>query len=72
MTTTFQIQKLSRQEKLRFMETLWEDLSKDEAAIKSPAWHQDELRKTEIRLRTGEERILDWDVAKKRLRKRLE
>lgn len=68
MTTTFQIQKLSRQEKLQFMEALWADLSKDEGAIESPAWHQDELRKTENRLHAGEERVLDWGEAKNRLR----
>ena len=45
------------------------DLSKDEDAIESPAWHQDELRKTENRLRAGEERVLDWGEAKNRLRK---
>jgi hypothetical protein len=31
MTTMPQIQQLSREEKLRFMEALWEDLSKDDA-----------------------------------------
>ena len=70
MMTTLEIQKLSRQEKLRMMEVLWADLSRVPEKIESPAWHQDELRETENRLRLGEERILDWGEAKKGLRKR--
>ena len=72
MTTTLQIQQLSRQEKLRFMEALWEDLSKDDDSVKSPAWHQEALQETERRLRSGEEHVLDWHGAKRDLRKRFE
>jgi hypothetical protein len=72
MTTMPQIQQLSREEKLRFMEALWEDLSKDDASLDSPAWHREALQETEGRLASGEERILDWQGAKRELRKRFE
>lgn len=72
MTATLQIQQLSRQEKLRFMEVLWEDLSKDDESIESPAWHQQALQETERGLQSGEERVLDWHDAKGELRKRFE
>ncbi len=67
-----QIQQLSREEKLRFMEALWEDLSKDDALIDSPVWHREVLQETEGRLESGEEQILDWRAAKRELRKRFE
>ena len=72
MVTTVQIEQMSRAEKLQVMEALWADLSKTEAEVESPAWHADVLRETEARVAAGEERITDWDTAKRELRKRLE
>jgi hypothetical protein len=67
--SALEIQKLPRQEKLRLMEALWEDLSRDEAEIESPAWHADALRETAERVARGEEKILDWEEAKAKLRR---
>ena len=64
------IQRLSRGEKLKLMEALWEDLSRPEDKFESPAWHAEELAKTEKRLAEGKEQVLDWETAKKMLRKR--
>jgi hypothetical protein len=63
---------MSRLEKLSAMEALWEDLSRDEAALESPAWHAAALRETERRVAAGEEKALDWETAKKELRQRFE
>ncbi|HEY8995188.1 MAG TPA: addiction module protein [Lacunisphaera sp.] len=54
------------------METLWGDIAADEASFESPAWHAEELRKTEADLAAGRIEILDWEDAKKELRKRFE
>lgn len=70
--TTEAVRKLPRAEKLRLMETLWEELSRVEGELESPAWHAEELAKTEQRLAEGKEQILDWETAKKELRKRFE
>jgi hypothetical protein len=51
------------------MEALWADLSRDEAEVESPAWHADALRETAERVARGEEKMLDWDQAKAKLRK---
>lgn len=53
------------------MHALWEDLAQDEAAVESPGWHQDALRETEERVRSGEERIHDWEDAKRELREKM-
>jgi len=38
----------------------------------SPAWHKKALQETEKRLAEGKEKILDWHIAKKELRKHSE
>ncbi len=57
-------------EKLHIIETVWEDLTRDEKQIESPAWHFAELHDRELRLQAGTEKILDWETAKAELRKR--
>jgi len=51
------------------MELLWEELSQDSASLELPPWHEAALRETEDRVQSGDERILDWHVAKEELRK---
>lgn len=62
------VQQLPRSERLKLMEALWEDLSRPDSELQSPAWHAEELAATERRLAEGKEQILDWEVAKKELR----
>ncbi len=66
------VRKLPRTEKLRLMETLWEELSRSDEEFESPVWHAEELAATEKRVAQGKEKVLDWEVAKKKLRKRFE
>ena len=68
MTIEEQALQLPRTEKLRLMEALWSDLSPEEDRLESPAWHESALRDTERRLANGEEQILDWEDAKRKLR----
>lgn len=63
------LQQMPRTEKLKLMEALWEDLSRSDTEVESPAWHAQELAQTEQRLAEGKEEILDWDTAKKELRR---
>jgi hypothetical protein len=72
MQNTFEIGHLSKEDKLRVMEAIWEDLSKEGEEVESPKWHQETLQDTEQRLNLGEEKTVDWQTAKKELRKRFE
>ncbi|CAN5488844.1 hypothetical protein BH23BAC3_BH23BAC3_36340 [soil metagenome] len=72
MQTKVDIENLTKEEKLRLMHAIWENLVKDENQIKSPEWHEDVLRDTEKRLRSGNERVIDWRDAKEELKKRFE
>jgi hypothetical protein len=66
------VRKLPRTQKLRLMETLWEELSKPDTDFDSPAWHGKELVETERRFKEGKEQVFDWETAKKKLRKQFE
>lgn len=72
MQNTIDIKHLSRQEKLRIMEALWVDLTSEEELLESPEWHGEVLQETEYRFSAGQEKILDWQTAKKELRKQTE
>jgi hypothetical protein len=67
-----EIKQLSHIDKLRVMEALWKDLSDDEKKYDSPAWHEATLVETEKRMNDGIEKVVDWDIAKKNLRKKFE
>ncbi len=59
---------LPRLEKLRLMETLWSDLNRGGDELDSPEWHETALRETEKRVVSGQEQVLDWEDAKRRIR----
>jgi hypothetical protein len=63
---------MTRSEKVMVMEALWEDLSRDQTQVESPEWHLKELTATEERVKSGEEKLIDWEQAKKDLRRRFE
>jgi hypothetical protein len=42
------LQQLPRSEKLKLMEALWEDLSRPDSELQSPAWHTKELAATKL------------------------
>jgi Putative addiction module component len=66
------LDKMSRVDKVIALEALWQDLSREEDQVQSPAWHGEELAATQARVDSGEEQFLDWVLAKKELRKRFE
>ena len=69
MTTVMQeIKRMTRAEKLQTMEAIWADLSASDAEVESPAWHADVLRETEARMAAGQEKMVDWEDAKRELR----
>ena len=67
--SALEILQMPRSEKVKLMEILWADLSRDELEVESPAWHADALRETAERVARGEEKVLSWEQAKAELRK---
>lgn len=62
------IENLTRTEKLRMMEVLWDDLSRDSETLSSPEWHAQALKDTERALTENQTHFVPWDTAKKMLR----
>jgi len=64
MSVSLPLDKMTVQEKIMTMETLWRDLSQDEESYQSPLWHREilECRETE----GGE--FTDWNDAKEEIR----
>ena len=61
--------KLTLAQKLDLIETLWDDIVKDEKALESPGWHEGVLRDREKALESGKAQVRDWEEAKERIRR---
>ena len=70
MSITLPISKMSTEDKLRAIEDLWASIANEPEKLTPPAWHKAALAETEKRIQSGEEEFIDWDVAKKSLRRR--
>ena len=70
VAVTLPIERMSREDKLRAMEALWADLSRDEAEADSPGWHGAVLRETEQLVREGKAKFSDWPSARRRIRRK--
>lgn len=58
-------------DKLRLMEALWVNLSRPEAALESPVWHEAVLKERAALVKAGKATFVDWETAKQQLRERL-
>jgi hypothetical protein len=61
---------MTLEEKLRTMESLWDDLCRREEAIPVPQWHKDVLDERERLIEQGKAHFMDWETAKKRIAER--
>ena len=68
---TLPLDRMSLGEKLRLMEALWADLSRNGDEFESPAWHEVVLKERQAKIKSGKESFLDWEAAKNQLRAKL-
>jgi hypothetical protein len=61
---------LSHPQKLKLMEELWAELSREPKNVPMPEWHLKTLAKREKLFREGKAKFSDWSEAKKRLQRR--
>jgi putative addiction module component (TIGR02574 family) len=71
MQTILALEKMTVAEKLRLMEAIWDDLTRNESQIESPEWHGAVLREREEKIKSGTEKFVDWETSKKELRNKL-
>jgi hypothetical protein len=72
MAISINLHGMTTPDKLRLMEALWQDLSADDSQVISPDWHGEVLAERDRLIASGEEKPLDWEIAKKQLREELE
>jgi hypothetical protein len=72
MAASIDLHGMTRPDKLRLMEALWQDLSSDDSQVASPEWHGEVLAERDRLTASGEEKLLDWEVAKRQLREELQ
>ena len=65
MQSTLNLENMSIEEKIQTMESIWEDLCKTADKIISPPWHEKILTEREENLRSGADKYVDWETAKR-------
>ena len=71
MEITLPLEKMSIEDKIRTMETIWDDLCQTAKSIPSPSWHKDILDEREKAIENGEEEFIDWSEAKKQIQDKI-
>ena len=71
MSITIPLEKMSIEEKIQTMESLWDDLCKNAAGVPSPSWHKEVLDAREEGITRGDDKFIDWDTARKNIRKEI-
>jgi hypothetical protein len=47
---------------------IWDDISHNSPDFPSPNWHGDILKERDAKMKSGEDKSIDWELAKKQLR----
>lgn len=68
MVSTLPLEKMSVEEKLQAMESLWDDLCSNAGTMSSPAWHEDVLAERDKMQVRGDDEFEDWEAAKRKIR----
>ena len=67
-----QIHQMPLHEKLRVMEAIWDDISREEENLEFPEWHKAILDERERLLNEGKDQFVDWEDAKRQIKEALE
>ena len=59
-----ELKNMSRIERIRTMEALWDSLMEDESGIESPEWHRDILEDRKRKIESGEAVFISLDKLK--------
>jgi hypothetical protein len=71
MASTLPLEKMSVEEKLLAMESLWDDLCGRAGEMSSPAWHEGVLADRQAAQGRGDDQFEDWDAAKRNIRNKV-
>jgi hypothetical protein len=67
MPITLPLQTMSVEEKIQVMESIWDDLCDTAGSTLTPDWHRSILTARKAALKGGNDEVLDWETAKKKI-----
>jgi Putative addiction module component len=67
MPITLPLQTMSVEEKIQVMESIWDDLCDTAGSTLTPDWHGSILTARKAALKAGNDEVLDWETAKKKI-----
>ena len=67
MPITLPLQTMSVEEKIQVMESIWDNLCDTAGSTLTPDWHGTILTARKAALKVGEDEVLDWETAKKKI-----
>ena len=67
MSIALPLQKMSAEEKIRITESIWDDLCDTAGSTLSPDWHGSVLADRKAAVLAGEDEIIDWEDAKRKI-----
>lgn len=68
MIEALELQKMSLSDKFMTIEQIWDDISHTASAFASPDWHKKILQERDKNIESGEDKLMDWGIAKEQLR----
>jgi hypothetical protein len=71
MHISLPLQDMTTTDKIRVMEDIWNDLSKDNSGYSPPEWHNEILKIRKERAESGDVGFTDWEIAKKEIRNKI-
>lgn len=71
MASSLPLEKMSVEEKLQAMESLWDDLCSKAGGMSSPVWHEDVLAERQAMQERGDDQFEDRDAAKRNIRNKI-
>lgn len=72
MSITLPLNKMSAEEKIQVMESIWDDLCSTAGSSLSPGWHGNVLTDRKAAVLAGEDEIIDWETAKQKISEELQ
>jgi hypothetical protein len=65
MANTLDLKHMSIEKKIQTMKSILGNLCEKAGSLSSPSWHKNILREREKSIKSGDEKFMSWDKAKK-------
>lgn len=66
------LQEYTQAQKLDLLETIWDDVTKNEEEFMSPSWHEPIIKESLAELESGKTELSDWAEAKERIKRNVQ